>query len=203
MAQPAARMRRSSASKASARRQGFRRVAFVAHAREHAGQLRARQKGDDCLADGRRVDRPLGAEILHDAHRPIVIAFGDDRHRAVLERREARALGTDARELGDERMTDRAQLFRRPGPSGQLEQLRRQLVTARRRVLAQVADRHQGLQQVVRGGAMQPGAARDLGQAREPAARRDDLDDTQPAFERLVRDAFRGATLLFHHMRAH
>jgi hypothetical protein len=82
-----------------------------------------------------------------------VLALGDHRDRAVAVHREARTLAAAPRELGEAGLRDPGELLGRPGAAGELERLGGKLVGARFRVLAQIAETDQRLQQVVRGAA--------------------------------------------------
>jgi len=103
-------------------------TALVGHAVEHASQFAGGQKRHDGLADGGGVDRPFGADILHDAHRPFVVALGDDLHDAVAIGGQARARAAGACQFGNDGLRDDAELFRRPCAARELEQFWRQLI---------------------------------------------------------------------------
>ncbi len=168
---------------------GLGREALELDAPARRLQFGRRQPGDDRLPDSGGVHRPLRAEILHHAHRAVGIAFGDDHDDAAAIRGKAGALARAPCQLGDERAGDLAQLLGRPGAAGQAEQLRRQLVAPRHRVLVQIAKIDQGLEQMMRCAAMQADPARCLGERRGAPMRRDGFEQEHAPGQRLMRDA--------------
>jgi hypothetical protein len=171
-----------------ARGDGLRREAGHAGAREIGLHLRARQPRGDRLSDRGAVDRALRANVLHDAHRPVGLALGDDPYRAAEPGGDARALAGGAGELLEERLRELRELAGRPGAAGELVEPVRELVAAGLRLLAEIARADERLQQVMHGAAMQAHPARRLRERGRAARRRHRLEHGEAALERAVGD---------------